>query len=359
MTTATKAPAAEVQDDAEGFASESLFRRIPGWLRAVAVIGLVLTVALYWWGGLRWVMPVGPSWIGTVAGFLVIWLGAAAAVELLHRHRRHIARHSAQLGRAGARQARRGITGGYSAARAGSGPLWQPVCHWAGPRWHERNPRLCIGGPCAYCDDPEADTADRVETERRFAPDVDGMPAEVYADPAARQRWLDEHPDVSWFGPDADVDPPPGQGGTDDGPGAPAPGTRSPIGDQQMDAVPARTDSRAMGVLALFRQLANAIAEAEPETHEELVALMADGINGFGALAKGYVGLYEHCRDARKLSQASVGALEDVADAVSDCMTAQAYARQKYVQAYEPAAEVAEQHGLPVGARQFFDPGEA
>jgi hypothetical protein len=112
------------------------------------------------------------------------------------------------------------------------------------------------------------------------------------------------------------------------------------------------------GVPAIWRQLADAIDEFEPESHDEMLAFMAGGINSFAALAKAYLAVYEHCRDVRKLSQASVGALEDTSDAVSECMTALAYARQKYLQAYDPAAEVADQHGLPTRAREFFAPGE-
>jgi hypothetical protein len=333
MTTATKTPAAEVAKDAEetGFVREGLFARIPGWLRAVAVIGLVATIALYWWGGLRWVLPWGPSWVGALAGFVVIWAAFAVAVELLHRNRRHIARHSARAVMAGGL----GIAAGSEAALRGSLPPRQQITRWAGQRWHQRHPEKCAEyDRCPYCDPTDAEQAviSQADADRN-----------ARADAEIREATAAEFPERSY----------------DDQPGAPAPGTPASIGDQQMDTLPARAETRATGVLALFRQLANAIAEAEPETHEELIALMADGINGFGALAKGYIGLYEHCRDARKLSQASVGALEDVADAVSDCMTAQAYARQKYLQAYEPAAEVAEQHGLPVGARQFFDPGEA
>ncbi len=345
MTAATKGPEADVADDAPEFVREGLFSRIPAWLRAVAVIGLVAAIALYWWGGLRWVLPWGPSWVGALAGFLVIWAAFAAAVELLHRNRRHIARHSARAVTAGGL----GIAAGSGAAWRGSLPLRQRVNRWAGQRWHQRHPEKCATyDRCPYCDPADAEQAAVGQAEA-------GRNARVAAE--IREATDAEFPDRSY----------------DDQPGASASGDTASEGDHTMGNLqdlnpfpdsPDRGRGRAAAVrggtvLALFRQLANAIAEAEPETHEELVALMADGINGFGALAKGYVGLYEHCRDARKLSQASVGALEDVADAVSDCMTAQAFARQKYLQAYEPAAEVAEQHGLPVGARQFFDPGEA
>jgi hypothetical protein len=343
MTATTKIPEADVRADAQELEREGLIARIPGWLRAVAVIGLVAAIALYWSGGLRWVLPWGPSWVGAAAGFLVIWAAFAAAVELLHRNRRHLARRSARAVTAGGL----GIAAGSGAAWRGSLPLRQRVTRWAGQRWHQRHPDKCAQyARCPFCDptDTEQAAIDQAEAGRN---------AHVAAE--IREATAAEFPERSY----------------DDLPDAPASGATSPEGDhtmgnlQDLDPFPDSPERgrsvavRGGTVLALFRQLANAIAEAEPETHEELVALMADGINGFGALAKGYVGLYEHCRDARKLSQASVGALEDVADAVSDCMTAQAYARQKYLQAYEPAAEVAERHGLPVGARQFFDPGEA
>jgi hypothetical protein len=311
--------------------------------RAVAFIALALTALLYLYGHFRWSAPLVPSVLSGLAGFLVIWAATMAAVELLHRHRRALAR-----------QAGRGITSGYSAARTRSAPLWQRIRRWAGRRWHERHPELCadIVGPCPYCDDSDADAVREAADRAHRDPWAEIAHAAEWgeitpAEAEAEAQRLAEHEGVTE-------------------PGAPAPGDISPNGDpdmtgtgEQIDRPRTPTGSQAIrGVPALWRQLSDAIAQFEPESHDELLAFMAGGINGFAALAKAYLEVYEHCRDVRKLSQASIGALEDTSDVVSDCMTTLAYARQKYVQAYDPAAEVADEHGLPTRAREFFAPGE-
>jgi hypothetical protein len=126
----TKTAPAKATKDAEddGLQQEGVISRIPGWVWAVGLLGLAVTIAGYLYAGIRWALPGLPSWAGVIAGFMLIWLAASLAVEVLHRNRRHIARHAA-----------RGITTGYSAARARGAPLWQQAAQWAGQRWRSRS----------------------------------------------------------------------------------------------------------------------------------------------------------------------------------------------------------------------------
>ena len=292
---------AVVRDTEDADVTEAMYERpesglTPRVLGAVALIGLVLTAVLYW-RGFRWSAPLVPSVLSGLTGFLVIWLAAAVAVELVHRHHRVMARHGLRLGR----------NGMLAGARYG-GQGWRAVTATAARRWAAR-----AGEP-----------PDGVAV-------LSPAPAEAIAEAPL---------------PEA----------------APAASGTQPIGDRPMETAqaPTRADRiPARGTPAVWRQVAAAIADYEPETHEELLAWMAGEVAGVSALAEAYLTVYEHCRDVRKLDEAAIGALEHTSDAAMDCMTSLAYARQRYAQVYEPVAEVAEEHDLPVDARGFFGTGEA
>lgn len=269
-------------------------------LRVVALIGLGLTIALYV-AGFRWTFPFmpWPSVLGVVTGFAVIWLAAAVAVELVHRHHRAATRHGLRLGKAGA------LTG----ARYG-GQGWRAAHGSATRRWGSR-----FGDaedfPAAELDD-------------------DGAPAL-----AERERQAQA--------PLADGD----AGGPDSG-----------NGDQMDTAAPAPAPpsrwAPARGTPAVWRALAAAVAGFEPEMHEEMKAWLSGNVAGAAALAEGFTEVYEHCRDVRKLDPKSISGLREVHEAAVEFMKAIAYARQRYAAAHRQVEEFSETSELPERARDFF-----
>jgi hypothetical protein len=269
-------------------------------LRLVALIGLGLTIALYV-AGFRWRFPFvpWPSVLGVVTGFAAIWLAAAVAVELVHRHHRAAARHGLRLGRVGA------LTG----ARYG-GQGWRAAHGWATRRWGSR-----FGDaedfPAAELDDAPA-LAGREDGWRAPAPLAGGDAA----------------------GPDLGNGDP-----MDTAPPAPAgPSRRAP----------------ARGTPAVWRALAAAVAGFEPETHEEMKAWLSGNVAGAAALAEGFTEVYEHCRDVRKLDPKSISGLREVHEAAVEFMKAIAYARQRYAAAHRQVEEFSETSELPERARDFF-----
>ena len=149
-------------------------------LRVVALIGLGLTIALYV-AGFRWTFPFmpWPSVLGVVTGFAVIWLAAAVAVELVHRHHRAATRHGLRLGKAGA------LTG----ARYG-GQGWRAAHGSATRRWGSR-----FGDaedfPAAELDDDGAPALAEREDGRRGPPWPTVTPAAPIRE--TEIRWTQQH----------------------------------------------------------------------------------------------------------------------------------------------------------------------
>jgi hypothetical protein len=339
---------AVVRDTEDAEAPEDAYERpvvglTPRVLGAVALTGLVLTAVLYW-RGFRWSAPLVPSMLSGLTGFLAIWLAAAVAVDLLHRHHRVMARHGLRAGRAGM----------LAGARYG-GMGWRVVTATAAQRWAARTgeppgdlaawPAEPVPGPPLSDAQRERDAAGKGHICAACGhPGTEDDPP-VIADGYRVHASHTAAPQDGFYDPVA----------------APAATAIEQNGDSPVNAMPARAEKRlpARGTPAVWRALVQATAEYEPETHEELLAWMAGEVAGMSALAEAYLTVYEHCRDVRKLDAAAIGALEGTSDAAMDCMTAMAYTRQKYAAVYEPVAEVAEGHDLPVDARGFFGPGEA
>jgi hypothetical protein len=284
-------PAEEDLDDVEDHAAEDARR----WrtLRVVAVIGLVLTVALYV-RGLRWSAPLVPPVLAGVTGFLVIWLAATAAVELVHRHHHAAAAHGLRLGRAGA----------MAGARHG-GRWWRAAVTRARDRWDDRFPAAGVieTGPAAAA----------------------GLLAPAASAAGDHQQTGDDMT-------------------TTDDATAPAP------------AAPQR-HGPARGTPAPWRALAAAIAGFEPEDHEEMKAWLSGNVAGAAAVAEAFADVYEHCREVRKLDPKAIKGLEAAQEAAGEFMAALAYARQRYAAEYQPVEEFTETTELPKGAREFFGNG--
>ena len=108
--------------------------------RAVLFTGLALgtcLVTLAYMDGARPAVPGMPHWLGIVAGAVLAWLACAAIVaalaELLRRHYKALAVHTARHGKRGTIAAAR--MAGKGGRSAGS-----RLASWAGPRWAARRP---------------------------------------------------------------------------------------------------------------------------------------------------------------------------------------------------------------------------
>jgi hypothetical protein len=336
--------------------------------RAVLFTGVTLGTALLvtaYWDGWRPRIPALPSVLGVLAGAVTTWLLFAAlatvAAELLRRHHKALARHTA-------RGAGRGTLAAARTAGKGSRSLGGWLAARAARRWEARDepPPLFVARrqsrPAAHggegSDGGAAERAARrqAEVQQRLAT---GQPAAVVTpatgtnDPAsvsapARPLRKDDRPMTTSAGP------------------APAPQPGGGMGWASPEATARRRQAASRGTAsrgntpAEWKSLVTVTADFEPGDDGELLEWMASEVAGMTAYAEALTEVYETCVNSLGVDPAAMNAVHDTADAAADAATAMAYARQKFAAHYAEVREFAASGGLlPYDGRWIKGEGDA